>query len=194
MVLFFILKESGIRWSEPMLVELPFGTRQYYPELTEDDPIPLFSPQLIIDEAGFVHAFWMGEEAELFHSRVLAASIADFEAWEPPRWERRQVVAEGVVSAEVLAGVNGRLHVAYIQTTDIAERAAGLYHLYSDDGGLNWTDPHSLYQSTYFRLLTSSDAHVQMDLDGQNLYVTWDDRASERVFLVRSGNNGIKLA
>ncbi|NIT56165.1 MAG: hypothetical protein GWN00_07985, partial [Aliifodinibius sp.] len=145
----------------------------------------MFAPQLVADSAGFIHAFWLGEESELFQSFVPTEGFADFGSWIVPR-----SLGQDVVKFEVLTGTNGQLHLAYITNTDTPEAPAGLYYRRSIDSGETWSEPAELYQSPYFRLLTSDNAHLNMSLDISDLYISWDNRPRERVFLIHSQNNG----
>lgn len=168
-----------------MPVELPFGTRSYFPQLNPNDETPLFAPQLVADNAGFIHAFWLGEDAEILHSSVPAGSFADFNSWELP-----VILGQNVVKFEVLVGENGRLNLAYITNIDTPDASAGLYYRRSDDGTETWSEPVQLYQSSYFRLLTPDNAHLMISQDSSDLYISWDNRPRERVYLIHSQNGG----
>ena len=169
------------QWSQPAQVELPFGTRLGFPDLDENAPTPLFTPQLVADGNGLIHALWRGQESELVYSRVQAEALADFASWTP-----RQNLADNVVAMALIAGSNGRLHLTYITTNNIPENPAGLYYRQSADGGATWSEPSQLHQSSYFRLLTPATAHLQMSQEAQYLYVVWDEQPRERVYLIRS--------
>lgn len=183
---FFVYTQgSGDQWSQPIAVELPFGTRAGFPDLSEDDPTPLFTPKLVADASGLIHAFWLGDAGELVYSRVQAETFTDFTTWTP-----RQILAADVVGTAVMVGVNGRFHLTYITTVNRPESPAGLYYRQSDDGGNSWSEPVQLYQSSYFRLLTPDNVQLQMSQDAQIIYVGWDERPRERVFLVRSVDDG----
>lgn len=173
-------------WRQPALVEVPFGTRAYFPQLTVSEPTPLYAPQLVADGAGLIHAFWIGDESELFHSSAPAGGFAEFASWAVP-----QSLALDVVRFEGLIDLNGRIHLAYITNGATLGISTGLLYRSSDDGGLTWTESNELYQSPYFRLLTPANAHLDMSIDGSDLYIAWDNRPRERIFLVHSPNNGL---
>ena len=175
-------------WSQPLSVEVPFGTRRFFPDLQEDDPTPLFQPHLVADGEGFIHAVWIDDEVgTLFHSRVPAGEFDSFAAW-----SSRAKVAESALSLDLSLGPDGRLHVVYLQSVDISEHPAGLYYRQSADKGESWSSPIMLHQSSYFRLLTLETANVQLARNGQgHLYVAWDDWPYERVFVVRSPDSGL---
>jgi hypothetical protein len=176
---------QGTEWQPAVVVELPFGTRQYYPDLRDEAATPLFAPDLVAGANGTIHALWIDELGNLFHSQVRAEEVANFAAWSP-----RQSLAQGVVEAELSSKPEGQLHLSYIQSVNTAELPAGLYYRQSTDEGTTWATPLALYQSPYFRLLTPETAHVQIRSVGTNVWVAWDDPARERVFTIRSDDSG----
>src|SRR5690606_7062536 len=44
---FLYVRGDAENWGAPRLVELPFGTRVYFPDLGDDTPTPLFTPHLV---------------------------------------------------------------------------------------------------------------------------------------------------
>jgi hypothetical protein len=140
---------------------------------------------LVADAAGLIHAFWLDGEAKLFYSRTQAETFTNFATWTPG-----QILAENVMGIATMVGVNGRLHLTYMTSTNTPETSAGLYYRQSDDRGDTWSGATQLYQSAYFRLLTPALAHLQMIQDDQKVYVVWDDHPFERIFLIRSLNDG----
>jgi hypothetical protein len=177
---------EGNQWSQPMPVELPFGTRVGFPDLDAEEPTPLFVPRLVADSTGLIHAFWLDAEGELFYSRTQAETFADFAAWTP-----RQSLAEGAVGMAVTVDENGRLHLTFMTSTHTSKTPIGLYYRQSADGGNTWSESTQLYQSAYFRLLTPDLAHLQMIQDAQNIYLVWDDHPFEQIFLIRSLDGGL---
>jgi hypothetical protein len=174
--------EAG--WSEPIVVELPFGTRRFF-ELDEDDPTPLFKPILAATPDGALHAIWIDSELDLYHSSVAADGFDEFS-----NWSGRVKIASAVLVATFKASAEGRLHVAYIQSADLTDLPAGLYYRYSDNGGESWSDPVALQTSSYFRLQTIETANIQLDADNGFVYIAWDDDQNGRVYLTRSLDNG----
>ncbi len=172
-------------WSEPVKVEVPFGTRRFYPDLPVDDPTPLFSPRMTAGPEGVIHAVWVNELGVLYHTRVLADSFDTY-----GEWSGRVRVGAEVLTATQKVGVDGRLHLAYVQIDDEGEAPAGLYYRYSDDEGANWSEPFALQTSAYFRLLTNDTVNFQLVTDNSMVYVAWDDNQIGRVYVIRSADNG----
>ena len=180
----FVRGQEGT-WSAPATAEFPFATRTYYPDLNANAPTPVFSPQLLYDGSGFVHAFWWDEEAA-FHSRVPVDAFGSFQAW-----TTRQSLADAAVQTTVTVGANGRLHLIYVQRRETAEMSVGVYYRGSADGGVTWSPPQLLYASRYFRLLNEEDANLQIAANGASVYVALDDPAGARALLLRSEDEGV---
>lgn len=184
-------------WSEPVLVELPFGTRRYFPDLSDNEPTPLFIPRMVADSEGSIHAIWIDDSANagdiesgsLYHSRVPSGEFDTYGSW-----TARTSIATETLKAVIVNGSEDVLHVVYMQIADVGTgeemRPAGLYYRRSDDGGSNWSTPVTLAESAYFRLLTPETANVQLALDNQSIYVAWDDWPHGRVFTIRSIDGG----
>lgn len=175
-------------WSTPLEVELPFGTRRYFPELREDQPTPLFHPQLLIDATDRIHALWLDDDGTLFHSDVAGADdFVRYDAWSP-----RQQLAEDVVTFDAALDVSARLHVTYLSSRDLPLTPAGVYYLRTDtaDSGL----PELLYSSRYFQALTADQANVEIAVgDGESadqVYVSWDNRPLDALFFTSSADGG----
>ncbi len=176
--------ESDV-WSEPRGVELPFGTNAFDPDLSEDDPTPLFNAELFVDLNGRLHATWIDGDGTLFYSHVMLAEFDSLTAWTVPV----EVAAETRLAALVVEGEQ-ELHIAYLQVGDF-ESQSGVYYQRSEDGGENWTDPVPLYLSQYFRLLTAETANIQfVRNNGNDLHVAWDDWPNGRVMMAQSFDGG----
>lgn len=171
-------------WSAPTTAEFPFATPAYYPDLNESQPTPIFSPQLVYDGSGFIHAFWEDGEAA-YHSRVPSEAFASF-----AEWSVRQQVAEGVAQMAVTTGADDHLHLVYVRRLETAELPAGVYYRGSADGGATWSDPQLLYASRYFRLPDEEDANLQIAAAGVDVYVAVDDPAQARILFIRSEDEG----
>jgi len=187
---------SGNRreWVEPVQTEFPFGTRAYSPDIDDEDPVPLFTPSLIADGNGRIHAFWVNDEEVAFHSSVPEDAFTDFAAWSQP-----ETLAEGVLDLDVAADDAGSLQLAYVRTLDSAEMPAGIYSVHSVltstvAASAGWSEPNLISQSSYFRTIEAEDAHVQIASAGSGannrVFVGWDNRALEKVFLARSTDGG----
>lgn len=169
---------NGVEWSPPQPGSYPFDTS-----------IP---GQILTDLGGSAHAFWL-EEGELTWSHVRPDVLAAGGNWNPPL-----ALAEPAVASHAAAGAGetpedpGWMHLAYVQGDGADGSPAGVYYRRVDMGRPVWSDPVMLYQSPYLRSLAEGDAHVSVAVDstGQNVYVTWDNPARERVFFARSLDGG----
>ena len=173
---------SGESWSAATPVALPFADTM---------------PTLAATPDNQIHAFWTtaGSDEDalptLQHSRVPAGQFSNPLAWSTP-----QSVTSSVVSLAVASDSAGRLHLASLRVSD---QVAGLYYQKSEDGGSSWSDPRSLYQSDYLRLLAAGStagmaagtANVQLIAgDGDNLYLAWDNPPLQQAFTTLSRDSG----
>jgi len=176
-------------WSEPVPIEPPFGTRQYFPALTETDPAPLFSPTLIATADGRIHSFWIDNEDALRHSWVSSDEFTSFSAWSP-----RIKVAESASDLSVATDKNDQLFMTYIGSPAADTQSAGVNFLRFDAVEGNWSTPIPIYESAYLRQLAPDQANVQMKAttigDTSQVYVVWDNRSLERLFFARSEDGG----
>jgi hypothetical protein len=173
-------------WLLPQRVELPFGSRRYFPDLRLEAATPLFRPTLLATPDGRIHAFWLDDERALFYSSVPASDVADFSAW-----SGRERLAETAVALAVAPGE--RLHLAYLRPRESTAFPAGVYYRSLAAGG-DWTAPVQLYRSPYFFGLAGERAHLRLaavaDGDDEQVVVAWDNRPLERVFLAVSADGG----
>lgn len=196
---FVYTQQAEGAWSEPVPVELPFGTRVYYPDLGEDDPTPLFTPQLVADAEGFIHAFWLDEENALYHSQVQADSVTDFALWTP-----RQLVAAQASQFAPVVDERDQVHIIYIRPITSEEFPAGVYHRRNSGevqvtegeeeaqtGESFWSLPVLLYDSPYYRQHSEVTIDLVTSQDGENiLYAVWDNKSLDKVFFSRSRDGG----
>lgn len=176
-------------WSEPRVVELPFFTRRYFPDLPPQTSTPLFKPTLLADTNGNIHAFWVDTVTEsagtLRYSRVPAGSFAQFDAWSAP-----EALESSGISPAASANASG-VHLAYVRQFDTADRPAGVYYRRFSTGSQTWGESRPLYTSRYLRGVTEETANVSISAsDSNQLYVVWDDPAREQVFVAASGDGG----
>lgn len=186
----FVYSQGPTDWTAPVPVELPFGTRIYYPELGSNDATPLFTPLLVADGAGRIHALWIDDDdGNLYHSSVPSAEFANIASW-----SQRLLLEESVVKIDVTVDASQTLHVTYARSRDAEEQPSGLYYIQSRDAGASWSSPILLHQTRYFRTLSSSELSVSIAASGMddqaNVFVGWDNRILDRVFLVRSLDGG----
>ncbi|MEM7116211.1 MAG: hypothetical protein AAF614_27490 [Chloroflexota bacterium] len=173
-------------WREPIPVELPFGTRQFSPDLPDESPTPLFSPLLIAGHNEQIHAFWIEDDQAIYYSSVTSPKFADFESWSP-----RQQLAVSAQHLVAAVDANGRLHLAYLRQQQTLEQPAGIYYQQFDAEAAEWTEPIVQYASPYLRTLNREDINLHLlSIDNQRLFLVWDDNLLERIFLRRSPDNG----
>lgn len=165
---------DGVQWSEPAVVRLPFST---------------FTPHLVTDAAGYVHALWLDDENILFYSRVKAENFSN-----PVSWATPLRLATAVLDMDMVAGSNGSLHLSYVQGLDVTDQVAGVYYRRLASIGASWSVPVLLYESPYFRSLTRENANIKIATaaseEGERLYVAWDNPLRVRIFTTRSLDEG----
>lgn len=171
-------------WSPPQIIEAPFGTKAYETNLLETSQVPLFEPALVADweSEHNLHAFWVTDEFELYHSQV---NTADGDIALLSTWSKRQQIDDDVAAVKAVVDSNNVLHIVYIFVGGKDKLSAGLYHRVSEDGGLTWSDPVQIYGSSYFR--QANEGSVQIDFfiaDSGDLFLTWNDPFIEQVFIV----------
>jgi hypothetical protein len=168
-------REEGSQWREPVPVVVPFAEEQ---------------PLLKADAQGQIHAFWRNEDNELFYSRVAAASFAEAAAWTVP-----QQLAASALALDVAVAESGRLYLAYVRQLETEEAPAGIYYRQSGvagEGQSSWSPAQLIERNAYFRSMAAANARVQIahsSLLGR-LFVAWDNRALDQVFVIRSDNEG----
>ena len=186
---YFYSRGTPQAWAVPVQVEVPFGTRTPFPDLEPDDLTPLYTPHLLADPRGLIHVFWIGGEDTLIYSQVPIEEITNFEAWSP-----QQQLAASVSNFSAAADSNGNVKLSYINNQSDQGLAAGVYHRLLDGGSIEWTEPLLLYRSAYLQNLPREEANIQLAVgtqgDSSSTFVTWDNRAEEKVFLARSQDGG----
>ncbi|MFW6042507.1 MAG: exo-alpha-sialidase [Chloroflexota bacterium] len=182
---FFYARGNSEGWTEAIPVELPFGTRRYYPDLGPTDPTPLFTPTLVADAGGRIHAFWLDDLQNIRYSSVAAGEFGDFGSW-----NERQTLSTNALALSATADDSGRLHMVSIRTLPSEDAPAGVYYRQLGEEP-EWSEPIMLYNSAYLRSLTSDNVNLHMDAGSSNrLFVVWDNAPLEKIFLSRSTDGG----
>jgi hypothetical protein len=180
---------ADLAWSAPISVEVPFGTRDYYPDLKEDEPTPLFLPHLVADPGGRIHALWIDDEQGLYYSTVAAADFANFDAW-----TERVNLSVSALQLDVITDANGTLHLSYVHSLETETEPAGIYYRQLTAGAAEWSAAINIYDSRYFRSLPAEEAHVQIAAIGSSptnqLMIAWDNRPLGRVYVAHSADGG----
>lgn len=176
-------------WDDPTVVELPFSTRRFFPELQPTAPTPRFNPHLVADNNGRIHAFWLDNEDRLYHSSVVSSELTNFDAW-----SNRQQIAEAARSMSATLAPDGRIHIAYVRPVSTANFPAGIYHRRLATDAVTWTDPTLLYESAYLRGVAASEAHVHLTATEHagttHIHIGWDNRQRDQLFMASSLDNG----
>ncbi|HLE16323.1 MAG TPA: sialidase family protein [Anaerolineales bacterium] len=164
--------ETG--WDTPSAVTLPL-----------DDSIPT----LIADQNGNIHTFWVGSDAGLYYSRARAAEFAQTAT------EASVVkLSDSALDFDVTLDSSGDIHLSYIQPLDAPELPAGVYYRFLSNGSTGWSSPAGIYFSPYFRALEPADSNVDIATstsdESVNVYIAWDNRPRERVYLAKSTDEG----
>ena len=184
------LNEESSLWSDPAVVELPFSTRRFFPDLQPTAATPHFNPQLLADNSGRIHAFWLDNENRLYHSSVAAPELNDLNAW-----SNRRQLAESASALDATIAPNGSIHLAYVRPIIATRFPAGIYHRYLENTQDEWSVATLIYESLYLRGIGSQDAHVQITAASQRnnnyVYIGWDNRQLDQIFVARSINNGL---
>ena len=159
------------------------------------DPAPFIMPArdivpfLIADLNGFIHAFWTEVDGRLFYSRARAASLPASSAW-----QSRALISDSVLNFDVALDELGDLHLSYLNPLDTEAEPAGIYYRRLRDNTSTWLTPTLLFASPYFRSLevANSNVDVTTSVDGEEkrIFVAWDNRPRERIYLATSDDDG----
>jgi uncharacterized protein YraI len=183
-------REVDGTWLEPAVVEAPFATRRYSPNLQANSRTPIFRPLLAAGGTNVLHAIWTDDEGALWHSQVNAETFETFEAWSFP-----QMVTEGAAGTVAEVDESDQIHITYVQTQEIEGAPAGIYYQQSVDGGASWSTPALLYSSRYLSVIPAEAARVQMAAIGQGqdtrVLIAWEIPVLEQVFIADSSDGGV---
>lgn len=168
---------DGTTWSQPLSVKFPFGPK-------EPSPVLLPGPNRSI------HVFWLDKDKRLFYGQATPGDLPYSQ-----NWILVYRLADSVESYNVSMDAQRALHVAYIQSSVVDDKPAGVYYTQSPSGGGFWIESRLLYQSEYFRSATQNDLYLRVSAsntsNNQRVYVTWDNRAQKRVFMATSVDSGL---
>jgi hypothetical protein len=172
----------GANWAEPTAITVPF-TEPAFSTPANENFNNLYTPNLLLDGQGIIHAFWQ-VQGGLLYSNVPLAEFANGAAW-----SATQSVAASAPAYAVAVADDGRLHLAYIRTASTTEFPAGVYYRQRNNEG--WTNARELYQSDYLRSATIDQLHVDIAAVGsERIIITWDNYLIDAVFYVRSSDAG----
>ena len=165
---------EGTEWSIPTPVVLP-----------AEEAIPF----LIADLDGNFHALWRDIENRLFYSRGTASAFPSSANWSPSA-----LISDSVLDFEVALDENGDLHLVYVNPVETETSPGGVYYQRLVNGTSDWLTPNLLYDSPYFRSLDLANSNVDItttrEEEDTRIFVAWDNRPRERVYLATSDDNG----
>lgn len=184
-------EEGALSWSAPIPVSLPFA---------ETTPV-------LVPSGDRVQAFWIAPEQPvtgggssttvlqnvLWRSSAPVDSISRANSWITPV-RLAPAVLDVAVTRAVLSIEGGtpveRLHLAFLGSVQANSPIGGLFYMNSADGGATWSEPVMLYQSGYLRPDVPESSHVSIAAEGEQILISWDDRALEKVFVAHSADSG----
>ena len=165
---------DGMEWSEPTPFTMPAR-----------DTVPF----LIADLTGYIHAFWTDIDGRLFYSRAKASALPNSSTW-----QSRALISNNVIDFDVALDEFGDLHLSYVNPLDNEAVPAGIYYRRLRNGTSTWLTPTLLFASPYFRSLDQSNSNVDVgtSVDGEEkrIFVAWDNRPRERIYLATSDDDG----
>lgn len=154
-----------------------------------EGPYEDFVPQVFFDLNGLTHAFWTDDNGIFWTGRIRTNDFPD-----PLSWITVSQMGSFVGDLDFAADSQGGSHLVYIRTQDTAEQPSGVYYQHLKRGGSSWSLPVLLYQSDYLRSATSENSNLQIVTstvdDVVQIYIVWDNRPRERVYLTRSLDGG----
>lgn len=171
---YYFAVRNGSDWSSPAMISLDTGKS---------------SPHFISGPDNLLYALWIDADGQLNFSSVTIDGMGQTNAWAAP-----DKLSSSVVDLAVAVDEKGGLHLAYISSQASGATPAGVYYRRSLDEGKNWTEPLSVYQSSYFRTLAISDSHIQLTTTNANnntqVFIAWDNRPRKLIYLASSLNGG----
>lgn len=163
-------EDGGVTWSAPVKDDFPFSTK--------GDPV-----KLVAGPAGVIHVFWT-DGFNLQYRRTTSSQLAS-----PREWGSRKRLARFVVNFDVAITPQGNLHLSYISSDD----PEGVSYQYSADG-TNWSSPKILFDSSYLRNISATDAHIRVvtsnNPEDKRVYIGWDVRSQKRIYMITSPDYG----
>jgi hypothetical protein len=166
---------DGVEWSTPTAVVMPF-----------EEVIPY----LLADSDGKMHVFWRDDEEALNYSQVEASAFQNSSAWTAPIQ-----LGEAALDFSAVEDGNGDIHLSYVRPLESEEFPAGIYYRRLSAGSGTWSPSTPLYLSPYLRSIELADSNVEITSsmvgDEVHIYVAWDNRPRERVYLSKSYDGGL---
>lgn len=179
----FATFEPGVGWSAAAGVPSIVGATPP-PAAPAGTPVAPIGLRLLADGSGGLHAFWLDTAGDLRYAQNLTGA-----------WSANRVLAVTPLRWEAAVASGGRLHLAYLRTLATGAEPPGVYYQQSSNRGIQWTAPHLLVTSPYFRTLAERDAHLDLALTTANeVFITWDDPQLLYSFYAASADGGGSFA
>jgi hypothetical protein len=142
------------------------------------------TPRLLVDGAGWVHAFWQLENpgGALVHSQMPITATA---------WVTTTIATESAMSFDVALDSNGGVSLAYLRSDNTEDLPAGVYVRTTPGEGVGWSAPVAVYTTIYFRLLTPETAYIRLAAGEQDvLLLAWEDPRRGQSLFAASKSGG----
>jgi len=192
---FYYTHNVNGEWTKAVPVEVPFGTIRYLREelgdrFDEEMQTPLYNPELVATQDGRIHALWLDDDNNLYHSSVLTGGFANYDSW-----TSRELISDSVSAFSNAVDNAGSIHLLYVDKSDLEGSPAGIYYRRWNGGDQTWSEPVVLFESAYFRGARKENLNLQImvgksPLDESGIYVVLDNRPLEEVVLLRSEDRG----
>ncbi|WP_152966198.1 sialidase family protein [Ornatilinea apprima] len=178
----YIQYKEGM-WTIPESVFFPFLPLSSDQSNRTTNNLPVF----VANGKGLIHAFWLDSRGVLYHSYVIESSFNQSASWLP-----RQALSESVTKFNVISDDQGNIHLAYVKSSSSSFERSGIVYRKQMNG--IWQTPIQIFESNYFRRLTSAEANVQVESvnteTGQRVYLFWDNQPSNSVLGAFSDDGG----
>jgi hypothetical protein len=152
------------------------------------------TPELFIDPAGVIYAFWTESQSSGSASGQEALMYSQVNLGETT-WTIPAKLTNSVVDFDVQRSESGELRMVYIRLLNTEKEPAGVYLLKKATPRARWSNPILIHASKYLRLLTPETAQLDLSLTGsptttQVDYLQWFDPLSGEVVLAFSTDGG----
>jgi hypothetical protein len=184
----FVYRFYDDGWSKTYNLDLPFYG---------------FSFKTIVDQTGWIYAFWIDEtNNNLYYSGVNENSFGN-----EANWLGSNLLASSVVAFDVTIDENNDTHLIFTRARETIELPAGIYYSKTRSSISNWSTATQLYTSKYYRSLiapegvTGPEVVFNLDLTTVNIatsningeihvFAGWDNPDIKRMYYSLSIDNG----
>lgn len=143
-----------------------------------------------IDGTGYLHLTWIGPDNTYFYSHVHASQANDVTAWSEPLLVANDQ-SGSQYSADINTAAENIVHIVYGREPEEGSNQV-VTHIRSDDGGLTWSAPHTIYTVPY---TDRGASNIRVWVNGpETVYATWTEWDTsgngQAVFFSRSFDKG----